>query len=318
VSGPATPGRVILGPVAHLIHAAEPLAAVREWYATLFDPVFFGDDDPEHFPTFELELRDAAVAALADTVIEIMSPARHLHGWKDAPIAKFLARRGPGWYSLAWYVDDIAEVHASLVANGCRVVGFGGARLESVDETTQALFTHPRDSYGALQFSNRDLLARTAAADPRSEPEWSDDRWRGRPLGLIGVASMSVVTDDLPGATAFYERALGGRPSECRASALIEADVVSVDLGAGGIIDLERPWSSMSVGGKDLAAFGSMTHAVTFRVEDLGRATQFLTSHGVLIEAVSDELVVCGRQSTFGAVLRFTTAPAAPPTGPTR
>jgi methylmalonyl-CoA/ethylmalonyl-CoA epimerase len=65
----------------------------------------------------------------------------------DAPIARFLARRGPGLHHLAFAVADLEAAMARLAAEGAPFVdaapraGFGGHRVA---------FLHPRWSGGVL------------------------------------------------------------------------------------------------------------------------------------------------------------------------
>lgn len=65
----------------------------------------------------------------------------------DAPIARFLARRGPGLHHLAFAVPDLGAAMARLAAGGAPFVdaaprvGFGGHRVA---------FLHPRWAGGVL------------------------------------------------------------------------------------------------------------------------------------------------------------------------
>jgi methylmalonyl-CoA/ethylmalonyl-CoA epimerase len=65
----------------------------------------------------------------------------------DAPIARFLARRGPGLHHLAFAVPDVAAAIARLVATGAPLLdatprpGHGGHRVA---------FVHPRWAGGVL------------------------------------------------------------------------------------------------------------------------------------------------------------------------
>ena len=65
----------------------------------------------------------------------------------DSPIAKFLGRCGPGLQQVAYRVDDIDAVTATLRERGVRVLydeakaGTAGARIN---------FIHPKDAGGVL------------------------------------------------------------------------------------------------------------------------------------------------------------------------
>ena len=65
----------------------------------------------------------------------------------DGPIARFIARRGPGVHHVAFAVDDIEKSLADLAAKGIRLIdttprlGAGGMRIA---------FIHPSATGGAL------------------------------------------------------------------------------------------------------------------------------------------------------------------------
>jgi methylmalonyl-CoA/ethylmalonyl-CoA epimerase len=54
---------------------------------------------------------------VGDTCIELVQPDS-----PDAPIAKFLATRGPGLHHICFEVADIDSTHAALVAAGTRLI----------------------------------------------------------------------------------------------------------------------------------------------------------------------------------------------------
>jgi methylmalonyl-CoA/ethylmalonyl-CoA epimerase len=76
------------------------------------------------------------------TCVQLLAPLS-----EDSPIAKFLARNGPGIQQVAYRVDDIDAVTATLRERGVRVLyetaknGTAGARIN---------FVHPKDAGGVL------------------------------------------------------------------------------------------------------------------------------------------------------------------------
>ena len=74
--------------------------------------------------------------------VQLLSPLS-----EDSPIAKFLGRCGPGLQQVAYRVDDIDTVTATLRQRGVRVLydeaktGTAGARIN---------FIHPKDAGGVL------------------------------------------------------------------------------------------------------------------------------------------------------------------------
>lgn len=85
-----------------------------------------------------------AMMAVGDsgTCVQLLAPLSD-----DSPIAKFIARSGPGIQQVAYRVDDIDAVTATLRERGVRVLydaaknGTAGARIN---------FLHPKDAGGVL------------------------------------------------------------------------------------------------------------------------------------------------------------------------
>jgi methylmalonyl-CoA/ethylmalonyl-CoA epimerase len=77
-----------------------------------------------------------------DSMIQLLAPLR-----PDSPIAKFLDRSGPGVQQVAYTVDDVAAVSATLRERGLRLLydeprrGTAGSRVN---------FVHPKDAGGVL------------------------------------------------------------------------------------------------------------------------------------------------------------------------
>lgn len=75
-------------------------------------------------------------------LIQLLAPSR-----PDSPIAAFLDRSGPGIQQIAYRVDDIEAVAATLRSRGLRVLydearrGTGGSLVN---------FVHPKDAGGVL------------------------------------------------------------------------------------------------------------------------------------------------------------------------
>ena len=59
--------------------------------------------------------------------------------------------------------------------------------------------------------------------------------------------------------------------------------------------------------GRDLAAYGDMLHATTFRVENLAAAETHLADKGIGIIDRDEHTILADPQKTFGAPFRFTT-----------
>jgi methylmalonyl-CoA epimerase len=83
-----------------------------------------------------------AFLPLGETRLELLEPTGH-----DSPIAKFLAKRGPGIHHLCFAVEDLEEALTRLKRRGFRLVnenpvpGAGGRRVA---------FLHPSAGQGVL------------------------------------------------------------------------------------------------------------------------------------------------------------------------
>lgn len=83
-----------------------------------------------------------AFLPVGDTRLELLEPTG-----PDSPIAKFLAKRGPGVHHVCLAVEDLEDALADLAGRGFRlihedpVVGAGGRRVA---------FLHPSAGHGVL------------------------------------------------------------------------------------------------------------------------------------------------------------------------
>ena len=96
-------------------------------------------DAPEDVPSQRVR---AHFLQAGEAAIELVEPTAD-----DSPIAKFVAKRGPGIHHVALRVDDIVAALAELKAKGIRLI----------DETPRAgahhslvAFIHPASTHGVL------------------------------------------------------------------------------------------------------------------------------------------------------------------------
>ncbi|TDD38359.1 hypothetical protein E1287_06030 [Actinomadura sp. KC06] len=285
-----------IGRFYHAIHMVSDLDAADGWYDRVFGVERF------YKGHLAVEKRDASLVVIADFVMEPMMSSR-LPGAEATPVGRFYARFGQHLHSLAWYVKDLRGLYERLRSAGVRVTGPGGSDMES-EEFPGSLYTHPRDSHGAIEFV--DVEAVSGLEDPRFRPGFSTSYWSDvHPLGVERVAYMTVVVRDLERAVAFYAGALGGEVLH-RGRGADATDSVFVHVGEDTVIELARPDGEESRAGRDLARNGEIMHSVTFKVRDLDAARKHLASCGVRIaERQSDDLVL-DPDDCFGAVLRLT------------
>lgn len=120
-------------------HIGIAVASLAESLAFFRDALGLEVEAPE-------EIRSQRVRAYflkaGDATLELLEPTAD-----DSPIAKFVAKRGPGMHHVALRVDDIVAALAELKARGVRLI----------DETprpgahgSQVAFIHPSSAHGVL------------------------------------------------------------------------------------------------------------------------------------------------------------------------
>jgi methylmalonyl-CoA/ethylmalonyl-CoA epimerase len=127
---------VMLGRIDHIGVAVEDLDAAIETYANgLAMPVV-------HREIVEEQGVEAILLDVGEGHVELLAPLG-----PDTPVGKYLAKKGPGLHHVAYQVEDIEAVLASLKASGMRLI----------DETprigirgSKVAFVHPAATGGVL------------------------------------------------------------------------------------------------------------------------------------------------------------------------
>jgi catechol 2,3-dioxygenase-like lactoylglutathione lyase family enzyme len=300
-----------IGPIFHLIHMSDDFWPLNDWYADVFDPIEFSvrHSDGNSFPTWSGEKRDASLIAVADVCFEPMSPSMMLDGWEKMPVGRFYNKFGRHWHSIAWYVDDSLGLYRSLKAKNVRFFFNGGGSDSSREPTPDdALFTHPKDSAGALEIMQGPRTENPVVADPRFSPDYDAGRWaREHPLGLKRLAYITLVVKDLDKARDFYVGALQGKVLADDDSPLTMTRNTYVAVGDHTIVELAVPLESDTLAGRDLARNGDIMHSVAFQVADLDQAADYLGSKKIAVTARDDHTIMTDPDTTFGVPFRFTT-----------
>ncbi len=294
---------VHIGPLFHVAHVVDDLKAAEDWYDGLFAPeyMFRGNHST-------IEGRDASILIFADFVSEPMAPIAG-----DGNVARFHARFGQRLHSIALYSDSVVEIWQRLRAHGVRVTD-GRAPIEEPPERI-AIYTHPRDSFGILEFMQARLPSSGGVAsadtlgecyDPRLLGTYSPDFWRNEhPLGILR-SHLTVLVRDVDAARALYVDVLEGRPLFEDPHTARETHSLFVALGeAPVIVELARPLSSESAEARELEKNGEMIYSVTFRVEELATAVQHLRERGSDPSQRRDGSAVLSPEQACGAVFAF-------------
>ena len=136
--GPAAHNGGMFTAIDHVGIAVADLDEALDFYAKNFDLRSVHEEVNE-----EQGVREAMLAVGdSGSCIQLLAPLR-----PDSPIGKFLDRSGPGIQQMAYRVDDIDEVSATLRDRGIRLLydepkrGTAGSRVN---------FIHPKDAGGVL------------------------------------------------------------------------------------------------------------------------------------------------------------------------
>jgi catechol 2,3-dioxygenase-like lactoylglutathione lyase family enzyme len=196
---------------------------------------------------------------------------------------------------MAWFSDDVPGLAQRFEAAGIRVLdgGYG------------TIFTHPKDTFGQLQFQTGP--PEVPVPDPRLVPGWSPSSASvEHALGLVCASHITTMVSDLDAATKLYEGPLDGRL--LHEDADDDARHAFFLVGTDTIVDLAEPRREGTRLHDDLARNGQLPHSVTFLVRDLTSARRHLERvHVPVIEPDATSVLVDPARS-FGALIRLTTA----------
>jgi catechol 2,3-dioxygenase-like lactoylglutathione lyase family enzyme len=282
-----------IGKLFHLTQVVDDLPRTDRWYDDVFDVLRFYNGSEE------LAGRDASLIAIGDVIMEPMTPAK-VEPLKNPSVKRFHDRFGQHLHSIAWYVDDVQAISKALDEAGFRLFNIVGKQVRPPHKAA-AVWTHPRETPGQLEFAvYGDYLA-----DPRMKPGWSSDRWRDHPLGIEGASSIGIVVADMAKAKRLYCDVLGGT--------LLHEEITGgrkrsafVSVGEDTVVELAEPASPTSIEARELAKNGEGIYALSFRTNDLARATDFLRTKGHRPEPEGAETVVLDSEQAFGMRLAFT------------
>lgn len=83
-----------------------------------------------------------ALLAVGGSYIQLLEATRD-----DSPVARFLARHGPGLHHVGYRVDDCAAALARLKSEGVRVID---EQPRPGSRGTTVAFVHPKSAFGTL------------------------------------------------------------------------------------------------------------------------------------------------------------------------
>jgi methylmalonyl-CoA/ethylmalonyl-CoA epimerase len=122
-----------------LDHVGIAVADIGDAMAFFRDALGLEIDTVENVPSQRVR---AHFIAVGDASLELLEATAD-----DSPIAKFVAKRGPGLHHITLRVDDIAAAIAQLKARGVRLID---ERPRPGAHGSLVAFIHPSSAHGVL------------------------------------------------------------------------------------------------------------------------------------------------------------------------
>lgn len=143
MSAPPSPEKAgIFSKVDHVGIAVPDLDDAIAFYRDTFGVLSVHEETNEEQGVREAMLTVSGRAGDGSTMIQLLAPLN-----EDSTIAKFIDRNGPGVQQVAFTVDDIEAVSATLRERGLRLL-YDAPRRGTSDSRVN--FIHPKDAGGVL------------------------------------------------------------------------------------------------------------------------------------------------------------------------
>lgn len=120
----------------HVGYAVEDLEEAIAYHERLYGAALAHRERVEHDGV------DEALLAVGESYLQLLAPTR-----EDSPVARFLARNGPGVHHVAYGVADVAATLAEVERLGARLVD---PRPRPGSRGTTVAFLHPKGALGVL------------------------------------------------------------------------------------------------------------------------------------------------------------------------
>jgi catechol 2,3-dioxygenase-like lactoylglutathione lyase family enzyme len=280
-----------IGRLYHVIHIVDDLDAAQSFYGSVFPLETYTDHEWSDY-----DKRLASLSIITDNfVVEVIQPSRAEEDLEFS-LPKFATRFGSRLHSMAWYSDDVPALAGRFRAAGIRVLdgGYG------------TIFTHPKDTFGQLQFQTGP--PEVPVPDPRLVPGWTlSSASVEHPLGLLRASQVTTMVSDLDAATKVYEGPLDGRLLDEHEDD--DARHAYFLVGTDTIVDLAEPVRAGTALYDDLERNGQLPHSFTMLVRDLDAAHRHLAEAGVPTVGVDESTVLIDPSVSFGARIALTSEP---------
>ncbi len=126
----------VLTEIDHIAIAVEDLDAAVDDYRETFGALV------DHRETVESDGVEEVLLKVAESYVQLLSPTHD-----DSPVAKYLAKKGPGLHHIGYRVDDCAAALDAVKAQGHRVID---DKPRPGSRGTTVAFVHPKAMHGVL------------------------------------------------------------------------------------------------------------------------------------------------------------------------
>ena len=169
-----------IGDIFHIVHTCPDVDAASAWYGQHLGGV---EASPKTY--LDIEKRWAVFVDIGGIVLEPMSVLPLEEGQRPTPMQRFKQNFGNRWHSLAYYVDGLAELHARLLDAGVRMFKTGGGPIPEgpLAANAGAIWTHPRDTFGLIEFAGVQPVRHAKGGSPSPAEE----------LGILGLACITLL-----------------------------------------------------------------------------------------------------------------------------
>jgi 4-hydroxyphenylpyruvate dioxygenase-like putative hemolysin len=157
------------------------------------------------------------------------------------------------------------------------------------------------------------LMAELCKVDMRNDPRlletWSSQvkMWEiGHPLGIKGLAYVTLGVKDLDAASQTYVERIGAIPVASGVDDAGQFRYQLVQLG-DSLLQLAQPLDEESPLGQHVARWGNMIYGITFSVRDLDSAQAWLDKKSIRTTRPRPGLLAANPDDCFGAPYFFTT-----------
>jgi len=267
----------------------------------------FDKPDPK-YPTFPTDY--CIFTSIADVFFDCIDPKKYVIDG----VQRYEDIAEPHLHGLGWAVGGIDEIYALLNEMGIRSTDQAN-RLADPNECPVAsfkpsklFFTVPEHSGLRYEYYPATSMG---AYDIRNSPSWKLEPRSGKgSLGVQFCSHHTILTANLARALRLYIGLMGGRQIHTAKNTLRGTDSVFVLL-ADAVYEFATPIPSTdSYALRDFEARRNKAedvyHALTWKVEDLGRAEAHLQKQGVEVIARNDEMLVVNPTAGLGIPWGFT------------